>query len=134
MKIIKVLSGLAFVLCTVVLVLSLTGRLFWKSHKYAVTINNLPGKAVTTYASRNAILLDLRSLGDEEYVIYPQKRQVGVVDVNPLIDLHYFVVSPQSPVIYVPIAKRIEAQTHEQFRANSVMFLSASGNTVVISW
>ncbi len=110
-----------------------TGRIWWRSNRYAVAV--VPAKGVSTkvYVGREALLLVLEGEVAESYVVYPRRHELGVALRHRFVMLPDGALSLDNPATYVPLGK-LEVPVERSFGEHQVRFVGAHGESVTIRW
>jgi len=121
-------------LFAVLIWLSVSGRLWWRSNKFVFTTDGKPGSAL--YVGPEAWLVVPKRDSHDAYVVYPKRQLLGVAVTGRFVYLPSCVLSLDKPATYIPMPK-MEVPFSVSFAEHQVTFKGTGGEQVVIreaSW
>ena len=117
-------------LFAVLIWLSVSGRLWWRSNKFVFTTDGKPGSAL--YVGPEAWLVIPKSDSLDAYVVYPKRQLLGVAVTGRFVYLPSCLLSLDKPATYIPMPK-MEVPVSVSFAEHQVIFEGASGERVSIA-
>jgi len=119
-------------LCLVSIILTASGRLWWRSVRYTVVVRGV-GVDSTVYSGRDVLLVNVGGSSAESYVVYPSLHELGVALQRRFVNLPGCVLSLDNPATYIPIGK-LEVQAWSSFGDHRVEFGGVRGEAILVRW